>query len=181
LSDRRKDEALLWALLVPICRNRPALGVILILLDHGLGLWLGGSVTQDWAIMMGKVYRCLAAHRRRTLVAGTGGVVFGRGRGDVHLWMRGLMLVSRAELLRLGTLGLIPGRAERILSSHSCGRGIVVVTLGMLRVGLVFGWGSGLGGDDGGGRWRVRVVVVVPWLLLVLVRLTRIGHVDGRM
>lgn len=108
-------------------------------------------------------------------MAGIGGLVFGgRGSRKIHLWMR--VLVIGTDLLRLCALGLIPGRAERVLRGCVRRCSILVVPLRMLRVCLVIRGGSAHGWNDRGGEWRLRVVVLFPLLLL-----TMIGHVYGGM
>lgn len=104
-------------------------------------------------------------------MTGIGRVILGRsGRrsGKVH---RMRVLVIGTHLLRWGTLGLIPGRAEWILSGRVRRRSILVVPLRMLRVSLRIGRGSAHRWNDRGGGWGLRLVVLLPLLL------TMIGHV----
>ena len=108
-------------------------------------------------------------------MTGIGRGILGRSSlssGKVH---RMRVLVIRTNLLWWCTLGLIPRRAEWVLSGRvRRRRSILVVPLRMLRVRvkLRIGRGSAHRWNDRGGSWGLRLVVLFPLLLL-----TMIGHV----
>lgn len=169
LPDRWEDQALLWALLMTVCCDWSTLGVVLILLDDGLGL--GHGVPYRGAVVVSVVDRRLSAHCRRTLMTGIGGVIIGwSGWSSRKVYGMRVLLLLRWRALRL-----IPGRAEWILSGRVRRRSILVVPLWMLRVrvGERVGVGSAHRWNDRGGCWGLRVVVLLSLLLTV------IGHVYG--